>query len=56
MEVWVSKNNENYLGIWEENPNRYLSHITTTNLGFTQVRLILKMGQLLIDNNLSVLS
>lgn len=58
MEVWVSKNNENYLGIWEENPNRYLSHITTTNLGgsFTQVRinletLLVEMGQLLIDNN-----
>ena len=58
MEVWASKNKENYLGIWEENPNQYLSHITTTNLrdSFTQVRinletLLVEMRQSLINNN-----
>ena len=59
LEVWLSKNNESYLGIWEENPSRYINHINVSSLGngFSQVRidlqnLLIEMGQILISNDL----
>ena len=59
LEVWVSKDNEEYLGILEENSSRYINHINVSlaENGFSQVRidlqnLLTEMGKLLIDNDL----
>jgi hypothetical protein len=58
LEVWISKDQDSYWGIWEENPNRYRNHITATVAGnaFTQIKinlqdLLIEMGQLLCDDD-----
>ena len=58
LEVWISKDQDSYWGIWEENPNRYRNHITATVAGnaFTQIKinlqdLLIEMGQILCNDD-----
>lgn len=58
LEVWISKDQDSYWGIWEENPNRFKNHITATVAGnsFTQIKihlhdLLIEMGHVLRNDD-----
>ena len=57
LEIWISKDQDSYWGIWEENPNRFRNHISATvaENDFTQIKinlhdLLIEMGQIFCDN------